>query len=337
MAVSLALVPRQRPDVVEIVAVQGVSAATVPTLFNLRSLLVRLNNTKRMRSADEPRRSVAQRNFARSWRDLAAGVDVEIVAWREAAAAVSTVVLGAIDASSLLRAGLPTDKVQNVLCDALMDAGSALPVSVLNRLITAVPALVAASSKVTTEKSPTFEPGFVQRLQDQPRAGATSPMANRLMLEPAESHADHSLAVAVVAVLVAGQTNTNVDMPFLAGLAHHLHNATLPDGGFAAEELLGSSWLALVGQARAQAMFELSPRLVDQVQRALTLVERADDDASRAFQAADVLDRVIEAGHFEQVSRYRLADALDARGLVHAGSLQNFQQGVLVSAGLVSR
>ena len=332
MSATRRLSPRSQSDVVTTLATQTMPSQATPSLAALRPLLVQLNNTKRMRSADEPQRSMAARSFARSWRDLAAGIDVETVAWREAAAAVSTVVLGAIDAASLCRAGLSEDKAHSILCSALVGAGDALTPAVLQRLTAAVPALINAASR-TAESVPSF----VQRLQDQPRAGATSPTADRLMLEPAESHADHSLAVAVAAVLIAGQTGTNVAAPFLAGLAHHLHNATLPDGGFAAEELLGPHWPALVEEARAQALRQLPLQLADQVRQAWTLVDRADDDASRAFQTADVLDRVIEAGHFEQVSRYRLADALGTRGLVHAGPLQSFQQRVLALAGLATQ
>ena len=310
------------------VALQTTSAASMPTLAELRPLLVRLNNVKRMRSADEPHRSMAARSFARSWRDLSAGAEPEAVAWREAAAAVSTVVLGAIDAASLRRAGLAESQVQDMLCTAIARAGDGLTPAVLQRLIAAVPALIASASS-----KPATAPCFVQRLQDQPRAGATSPTADRLMLEPAESHADHSQAVAVAAVLIAGQASADVAAPFLAGLSHHLHNATLPDAGFAAEELLGAHWPALVDRAREQALRELPPHLGAKVRQSLTLVDRADDDTSRAFQAADVFDRVIEAEHFERIAHYRLADALGARGLVHAGPLQGFQQSVLALAG----
>lgn len=319
------------PDAATTVGPQTAQGAATPMLTSLRPLLVRLNNTKRMRSDDEPHRSMAARNFARAWRDLAAGADVEAVAWRETAAAMATVVLGAIDAASLRRAGLAEDALHTMLCTAIVNAGDALTPAVLQRLTAAVPALISGASNMGEPV-----PRFVQRLQDQPRAGATSPTADRLMLEPAESHADHSQAVAIAAVLIAGQAGANVAAPFLAGLSHHLHNATLPDGGFAAEELLGSHWPALVEQARKQALCELPPRLADQVRQAWTLVDRADDDPSRAFQTADVLDRVIEAGHFEQIARYRLADALGARGLVHAGPLQSFQQGVLALAGFAT-
>ena len=318
-------------DAAAAVGQQTAHVAATPMLAGLRPLLARLNNTKRMRSVDEPTRSVAARNFARAWRDLAAGADVEEVAWREAAAAMSTVVLGAIDAASLHRAGLAEDALHTVLCTAIVNAGDALTPDVLQRLTAAVPALISCATNPAALRL-----RFVEGLQDQPRAGATSPTADRLMLEPAESHADHSQAVAVAAVLIAGQGGANVAAPFLAGLSHHLHNAMLPDGGFAAEELLGSHWPALVEQAREQALCELPTRLADQVRESWTLLDRADDDLSRAFQTADVLDRVIEAGHFEQIARYRLADALGTRGLVYAGPLHSFQQSVLASAGLAT-
>ena len=59
------------------------------------------------------------------------------------------------------------------------------------------------------------------------------------MLEPPEGHGDHCLVVAVLAAVLAPRYGADPARPFLAGMAHHLHNAALPDSGFAGEMLLG--------------------------------------------------------------------------------------------------
>ncbi len=62
------------------------------------------------------------------------------------------------------------------------------------------------------------------------------------MFEPPENHAEHCLAVAVYGVLLAPRYGADPSVVFLAGLAHHLHNARLPDSGFTGEALLGDDW-----------------------------------------------------------------------------------------------
>ncbi len=91
-----------------------------------------------------------------------------------------------------------------------------------------------------TRPTPTAAvPPFVPLLAAQPRAGATRPGHPRVMLEPAENHAEHCAVVAVNGVLAAGVFGADPAGPFLTGLAHHLHNAYLPDAGDAGDSLLG--------------------------------------------------------------------------------------------------
>ncbi len=293
----------------------------------LRPLLLALNDSKRIRSADAPAHSIAQRAFARSWCDLCAGEAVEQVALREAAASVAAVALGAIDVRALRLGGFDDAAIAQVFEGAIAKAGAVLRMPFRERLIAAWPASLNRRDGDNT-------PAFVRSLQQQPRAGATHPSAGRLMLEPAETHADHCQTVAVAAVLIAGQAGIDVVPPFLAGLAHHLHNASLPDGGFAAEELLGDRLQPLVERLRDTALSELPPALASQVQRACASMVSADEAAAQAFHAADVIDRVVEAAHFERVARFRLAEALGPYGLVHPGPLKSFQDGVLAELGL---
>lgn len=298
-------------------------------LFPLRPLLLALNDGKRIRSADAPAHSLSQRAFARAWNDLCAGQSAEAVALRETAAAVAAVELGAIDVGALRQGGLDDRAITEVFESAIDKAGAALARSMRQRLIATLPAMLA-------RRDGYYMPPFVRRLQQQPRAGATHPSAGRLVLEPAESHADHCHVVAIAATLIAGQAHIDVAPPFLAALAHHLHNAALPDGGFAAEALLGDRLQPVIERLRDAALSELPPTLAAQVQRACAAMVSADDASSQAFHAADVIDRVVEAAHFEHVARFRLADALGPFGLVHPGPLKPFQDGVLVELGFIA-
>ena len=54
----------------------------------------------------------------------------------------------------------------------------------------------------------------------------------------------------------------------------------------------------------------------------------------RAFHAADVIDRVLQMRHYEQVAQFTTAQALDDMELVHAGPTQAFHFAVLQDAGL---
>lgn len=295
-------------------------------LAPLRPLLGRLVDLKRVRTADGPGRSLAQRGFARAWADVAAGDDPAAVAVREAARAVAAVELAGIDADVLGRAGLGGDVIAELFHAAIGKAGAALRADFRADLLAA-----ATAPDGRTRAAPPF----AHRLADQPRAGATHPTRPRLILEPPESHADHCYLVAVIAALLAGQDGADLGPPFLAGLAHHLHNAGLPDAGFAGEELLGGHLQTVVEEFTSDALGELPPAVAGRVRAAFALLPAASSPEAKAFHAADVIDRVLEVFHFDRVARFRAADALDTLGLVHPGPLKAFQDRALAAAGLV--
>jgi hypothetical protein len=122
---------------------------------------------------------------------------------------------------------------------------------------------------------------------------------------------------------------------FLTGLAHHLHNAVLPDPGYAGDELLGDELPDLMGRATDQALQQLPLGLREPVSQALDRTRTLDHPASKAFHAADVLDRVLEMAWHDQSARFRLHQALDDLNIVHAGFTQQFHQQVLAAAGLL--
>ena len=177
-------------------------------------------------------------------------------------------------------------------------------------------------------------PAFAEALIRQPRAGATCPGKPRVVLEPPENHGDHCLVVAVLAVLLAPRFSVDPAAAFLAGMAHHLHNAVLPDSGFAGEMLLGDHLGPVMRRLFDRELATLPAPLSEATAAALAAIPDASTPVGRAFHAADVIDRVLQMRHYDQVARFTVDQALDDMDLVHAGPTQSFHQAVLRDAGL---
>jgi len=304
--------------------------ASGSNLGALRPLFGELNDLKRVRVAGRPG-SLAEIGFARSWSALAAGEDSRRVALREVALALAAVRLGGIDAAVLRRGGLTDVEIGRVLVGAVDAVAPAVDPTLLAGLHDAVVESVATPARGVDQP-----PAFVALLATQPRAGATRPGHARVVLEPAESHAEHCYLTAVYAAL-AGPTFGLADpaAPFLAGLAHHLHNAYLPDSGFAGEGLLGDHLRPIMNRFTAQALAQLSPALAALVGDARGLLDHADSPEARAFHAGDVLDRVLQMDQYAKVAAFELRVALHDLDLVHPGPLLAFHNGVLADAGLL--
>ncbi len=67
---------------------------------------------------------------------------------------------------------------------------------------------------------------------------------------------------------------------------------------------------------------------------ALATIGDAATPEGRAFNAADVMDRVLQMRQYDRVAAFTTAQALDDLELVHAGPLQAFHRAVLAEAGL---
>ena len=297
---------------------------TSGTLASLIPLLGELNDLKRTRPAGVEG-SLAERIFRRSWSSLVAGEDPRRVARRETAAALASARLGGINRRVLEKAGL----------------GEAGALEVLERSFDAVAVSLSGGLRddlrraLGGEALPGVEtPSFVEALVRQPRAGATSPGRARLVVEPPESHADHCSVVAIYGVLLSGFYNADPVEPFLAGLAHHLHNAVLPDAGFAGEELLGDKLAPVVEHLTEEALKELPEGLAGRMREALGLVGQAESPEARSFNAADVVDRVLQMRHHARAAAFTLDQALDEMNLVHDGPLKGFHEEVLQKAEL---
>lgn len=300
-------------------------------LAALRPLLGRLSDLKRVSYQG---RSLTNRGFERAWVDLANGKAPADVARRETAAAVAAVELCGITPESLQRAGMPTDRILETFARAFEKAGALLP----DRVRADLRGCPLSAWDDPCRRDYLQSPRFVGHLIMQPRAGATHPTKPRLILEPAESHADHCYMVAVIGFLLAANSGTDPVVPFLAGLAHHLHNAVLADAGFAGEALLAADWPRMVEKLTTDALAELLPDLAEAVRSALHECLPSPETASgKAFHAADVIDRVLEVVHFDRVSRFRLDTALDELELVHPGPFKAFQDRILAEVGLTPK
>jgi 5'-deoxynucleotidase YfbR-like HD superfamily hydrolase len=282
------------------------AAAPAPTRD--AGLLAEIVDLKRVRHHGT---SVAARGFARAWAHVAGGAEPESLACRELGLALAATRLGAIDGAVLADGGLSARAALDVVRGAAAGAGA--PPDVLEALDGA------------PEGSNGRVPPFVAALAGAPRAGVTAPGRPRYVLEPAESHAEHCWAVAVIGALLAEPGDRAI--PFVCGLAHHLHNAWLPDAGFAGETALGEHLEPVMARFTQRALGQLPEP--GPVQEALRCVGTDATPAARAFNAADVLDRVLELRFHARAAAFDLDVAVHDYEVVHEGPLQAFGMEVL--------
>ena len=300
-------------------------------LARLVPLLSEIGDLKRLRAAGRAG-THAEGVFRRSWAALLAGEPADDVARREAAAGVAAARMGSRDYPMLRRAGLSDEDSKDVLAASLDSVADALPEETRDTLRSALYASPIAQPPDEGEL-----PTFVGLLARQPRAGATAPGKPRIVVEPPEGHADHCAAVALYAVLLAPLYGAESGAPFLVGLAHHLHNAYFPDSGFAGDDLLGDRLDVINSQLQGEVLEEIggrNPALAEEVSGVLPLVYRTDTPEAKAFQAADVLDRILEQRHHARKAAFTLEDALGEMALVHEGPTQAFHLEVLDGSGL---
>ncbi|WP_202910748.1 hypothetical protein [Teichococcus vastitatis] len=300
------------------------TSSAVATPLDL-DLLRELGDLKRIRSA-QASGSIAERLFLQAWAALQNGLPTTEVCFAIVRAALSATRLGDIDAGLLTRLGLSGWEAAEILRRALDEAGSDLDAGLRAALVSAV------SLPDTT--SPTLS--FALRLTRQPRAGVTCPGKPRVMLEPPENHAEHCLVVAVYGVVLAARYGAKPETVFLASLAHHLHNAEIPDSGFAGEVLLGGHLDSLFDMATRNALAELPPVLAAHVEAARKILPDAETPEGQAFHAADTLDRVLEIEQHLRAGRTTMHQVLHEMRLVHEGAVKSFQDALLTEAGLQS-
>lgn len=301
----------------------GVAAPAHQLTPAVLPLFRELGDLKRIRTADRDG-SLAERLFRDAWAGIVRGEPHTDVMARTVAAALAAARLGGLDLRTLRTLGL-RDDAEAVLQDAFDEVTGDIDGGLAGRLRSALPDGAPASG--TT-------PPFVDALARQPRAGVTSPGRPRIMLAPFENHAEHCLLVAVYGVLVAPWYHADPTPVFVASLAHHLHNAAMPDSGFSGEILLGGTLDGVVSRARDHALAQLDPALADQIRTALAPIGGDATAEARAFHVGDVLDRVLEIQQHLRTASVTMTDVLDTYGLVHDGPVKAFHDRILADTGL---
>jgi 5'-deoxynucleotidase YfbR-like HD superfamily hydrolase len=286
----------------------------------LKPLLVELGDLKRVRSAAAPG-STAERLFRLAWARLAAGHDPGAVARETTASALAAARLGDLDAGTMRGLGLSAAEAGDVLARALDE--------VAGHLDEALRTTLKGSLSGDPLPGPGPAPGFVEALTRQPRAGVTCPGRPRIMLEPPENHAEHCLMVAVYGVVLSPSYGADPDTVFLAGLAHHLHNARMPDSGFTGEMLIEPHLARVMENATAMALGELAPALRARIEAARAVLPDAETPEGQAFHAADVADRVLQIAQHLKAASLTMDVVLGEMELVHDGPVKAFHDRTL--------
>ncbi|TGD98405.1 hypothetical protein EU555_16075 [Methylobacterium nonmethylotrophicum] len=291
----------------------------------MRALLVELNDIKRVRSAGRDG-SIAERLFLQAWSALTGGAEPALLALDITAKALAASRLGDLDAAFLSLAGLSRIEASAVLVRGFDEVAGPLDPA----LADALRACLAAPRDWT----PGSVPAFARLQAHQPRAGVTCPGKPRILLEPPENHAEHCLMVAVYGVALSPFYGADPTTVFLAALAHHLHNALMPDAGFTGEILLGSHLDAVIATLSERALSELDEPLRGLVASSRQIL--ADDRTAegRAFHAADVIDRVLQIAQHLRAASLTMDTVLGEMALVHDGPVKGFHDRVLADMRL---
>ncbi len=287
---------------------------------DLKGLFGEIGDLKRLHSAGRDG-SIATRLFRAAWCDLTAGSPVAEVARRITAQALASARLGDLDRALLVEAGLSGADGNGILCRAVEEISGPVPEPLRSALISAI--------AVPPPNRPGEVPRFVPLLENQPRAGVTCPGRPRIVLEPAENHAEHCVVVAVYGVILAPRYGADPATVFLAGLAHHFHNAGMPDSGFTGEMLLGPHLEPVMRHFTEAALASLDPALRRRTVEARACLADAETPEGRAFHAADVVDRVLEIDQHLRAASLTMDMVLDDMALVHDGPVKPFHDRVL--------
>lgn len=307
----------------------------------ISSLLAELEDLKRQQPAHY-HQSIASTLFTESWRRLLAGENSESVAYLVTTKALLALLLPGCDQHFIYQSGLSRADAAELYHKALREAGGGkLHEEQYEHLVQSIDQLMDEYYESIQEPNEDLLPDdfqirawFVRVLCKQPRAGATSPGKARLLLLPPETHGDHCLTTAVMAVLLSPYFGASAARPFLAGLSHHLHNAIMTDCGFAGEELI-KPWLGdIMRRGQDKAISGLPQELAEEIRDALAIHENLELAEGKAVSAADVIDRVLDVQWRTQAAQVTNEDILAERELVHPGPLKDFQDRLLAKAGI---
>ena len=319
----------------------------------LLPLFREINDLKRIRSP-ELQPSIAAAWFRSSAQSLfhtngdIGGSTRKRLALRVTSNIIAATRLGAISVKDLEAGGLAPNVIHAIRVKSINERNEAIEAGLLAAMLEAVDddsdldAGISETKNMSTRdreftldnEAQINKQNWIDRLILQPRAGATAPGQPRIVLEPVESCAEHCLVTAAYAVLLAPSFGADPGDAFAIGIAHHLHNAQLPDAGFAGEALIGNHLDGLIDTLRNAVLATMSPEAATHLAPLLSEIASADTPLARTFHTADTIDRVLQIEYFARCNQFTLNDALVGMELVHAGPVQKFQQEQLDAAGL---
>lgn len=301
-------------------------------------LLEQLQDLKRIRSAEFAGTFAAHR-YRQVLHRLAQGLEgshtlpcFSKFALEETLLAVITTRLGALSPEVLRRLGVPSRQIREI-CQAAFDEHKGawhgvMPESAFEEMVQASD----LSKELLSGNQPLDT--LINRLCAEPRAGATAPHKQRVLVVPQESQAEHCYLTAVTAVTLAGYFDADPGQTFTTALLHHLHNAYMPDAGFAGEVLLGESLDSVIWAARQQAFTHLAPPLRELATQAAATMTHLETPLARVVNAADAIDRVLQTRFHQQMAAFDAKRVQRELNLVHEGPLQAFQNAVLQTLGV---
>lgn len=289
----------------------------------LRGLLLQLNDLKRMRSAGRSG-SIATRLFRRAWSALQAEEGLDRLMCSVTASAIAACRLGDLNAEALSAAGLSVSEATTILTRGF-DASSETVAEPLRRRL-------RRSLERDAPLGRGSVPSFVEALVLQPRCAPTGLGEERLVPDRSENHAEHCCLVAVYGAILSPAYGADPALVFLAGLAHHLHHATMPDLGREGEVILGESLDRLKKQGARAALDQLEPPLRGAVDLARKILHDAGTPEGKAFHAADILDEAAQIAHYRRAAS-KIPETTAMR-IVQDGPLSQFHQKVLSEMNL---
>ena len=297
------------------------------------SLFAEVQDLKRIAPAGT-RYSLADNLYVAAWRSVLAGEDWTTIADRTCATAVLYVLFPGIDHRFFRAAKFSPSQIAEVCNQAFeRTIKGRLDTETAERMRVALKDVINSFVRPTEVATETL-PEVVELLRTQPRAGATHPEHPRLVLSPAESHADHCLMTAVYAGLCAAEYGADPGEAFVCGLAHHLHNAYLPDCGWAGELALEPYLTQVITECRATALTNLPEHLRPRIKHVLRHHESLATPEGFAISAGDTLDRVLDVKWRVKAAAVTDAKVLGDLDLVHPGPLKDFQTNLLNETNL---
>ncbi|MCF3936493.1 hypothetical protein L1787_24180 [Acuticoccus sp. M5D2P5] len=324
----------------------GDLAAAFPT--DLAPFFAEVAELKRVGSDLWEGRSLADARFRRAWAALVAGASPQRVAFTELAVAGAHVSFGNVDGTTLTEAGVSAEDRRVIYHRAAERALGPLE----------PPFDDAIESLADGFTAPVPVPEFVTRLSSQQRVGPPKPVkrppppprafdpevdglfddhvgeapafdAMEDLADPFEAEerqSEHSWTTAVIAGIIQRWRNEPIWPAVLLGLVHHAEHAFLPEEG---PENVHEYGEAERNASLERALAECPPELAATCRTLLAERQDTTTTLGSAFNAANVVDRILQQRHYANVAGLSLSDAVDGHDVVRPGPLEAFHLHVL--------